>query len=157
MSHLIVNVQGQVTPECSKSHIAYRFFLAKSGGRLGIDFAYSPKNLEDAGKAKMLIEQGMELYVEAEFREQAKSKWQSHLPLKNLITVSVDDPAAHRGAAHRPDPEQHLFISKLESSPGLNSGALQTGMWTVTLSLHAIVTDDCRYSLQIWHEEEESR
>ncbi|GIO54784.1 hypothetical protein [Paenibacillus cineris] len=154
MNTLLVNVQGAVTPECSKTHIAYRFFLAKTGGRMKIDFSYNPKNLEDGAKAKMLIEQGLDRYVEDELREQAKSKWQSHLPLKNLITLSVDDPSGHRGAAHRHDPEQHLFISGLESSPGLSKGALQAGMWTVTLSLHAVVTDDCRYSLQIWHEED---
>lgn len=154
MRTLLVNVQGGVTRECSKSHIAYKFFLAQSRGRLGIDFAYSPKNLEDTGKAKTLIEQGLKLYVEDEFRELAKSKWQSYLPLKNLITLSVDDPTGHRGAAHRPDPEQHLFISELESSPGLNRVDLQAGQWTVTLSLHAVVSDDCHYSLQIWHEEE---
>lgn len=154
MSVLLVNAKGVVTPECSRTHIAYRFFLGRAGGRLEIRFAYTPKNLEDEAKAKELIERALEEYTEDGYREQAKSKWQSHLPLKNLMTVSVDDPHRHRGAAHRPDPQQRLFISDGQASPGLVGGALPAGMWEVTLSLHAIVTDSCEYLLQIWQEEE---
>ncbi|GGA44091.1 hypothetical protein [Paenibacillus physcomitrellae] len=153
MKTYLIDVQGQVTPCCSRSHIAYRFFLPRPGGKLCVDFAYGPKNLEDREKAKTLIEESVGLYVEEEFQEQAKARWESHLPLKNLITVSVDAPDGHRGAAHRHDPEQHLVISRDEASPGLEHGELFKGLWEVTLSVHAIVTDGCAYSLQIWQEE----
>jgi hypothetical protein len=157
MKSVLVEVQGKVTPGCSKSHIAYRFFVADGGGGLGIHFAYSPKNLEDREQARFLIEQGIDAYFEAGSVEQAKARWESHLPLKNLITVSVDDPNEHRGAAHRPDREQHLFLSSEAASPGLVQGDILPGMWAVTLSLHAIVTNYCDYTLQIWQEEEAAR
>ncbi|SDN69737.1 hypothetical protein SAMN04487897_104120 [Paenibacillus sp. yr247] len=150
----ILNVQGIVQPNSSKTHISYRFHLAKPGGKLLIDFAYEPKNLEDREQAKTMIFTSINTYTEPNQRERIQAKWESFLPLKNLITVSVDDPKGHRGAGHRHDPEQLLFISELETSPGFVSGKIVEGMWHVTLSLHAIVTESCRYTLHIHQEEE---
>lgn len=154
MKTVFVDVLCKVTPACSKSHISYRFFLTSAGGRLGINFAYRPKQLEDIEKAKALIERSIDLYFEEETIEQAKVRYTSYLPLNNLLTVSVDGPDGHRGAAHRHDPEQFLYLSNNEASPGLVCGEIVKGMWEVTLSLHAVVTDYCEYSLQIWQEEE---
>jgi hypothetical protein len=154
MKQKILDVQGQVTPVCSRSHISYKFHLSEPGGKLWIGFTYRPKNLEDREQAKTMIFESIGKYTEPNQRERVQTKWESFLPLKNLITVSVDDPDRHRGAGHRHDPEQLLFLSEHDASPGLVSGRIPAGMWGVTLSLHAIVTDSCHYSLQIWQEEE---
>ncbi|NBD23850.1 hypothetical protein [Paenibacillus glycinis] len=153
MKRLVLDAEGLVQPVCSKTHIAYSFHLAKPGGKLWIDFAYEPKNLEDRERSRELIAAGVEKYTEPAQRELVMDRWESFLPLKNLITVSVDDPARHRGAGHRHDPEQLLQLGEEEASPGFVSGELIEGLWRVTLSLHAIVTDDCRYRLRIHHEE----
>ncbi|QHW31154.1 hypothetical protein GZH47_09995 [Paenibacillus rhizovicinus] len=150
---LVLEAEGLVKPVCSKTHIAYSFHLDRRGGKLWIDFAYEPKNLEDREQSLPLIAAGVEKYTEPAQRERLMEKWESFLPLKNLITVSVDDPDRHRGAGHRHDPEQLLFIGGREASPGFSGGELIEGLWRVTLSLHAIVTDDCRYRLRIHHEE----
>jgi hypothetical protein len=150
----ILEVEGQVTPVCSKTHISYKFYLDQTGGKLWISFAYEPKNLEDREQAKRMIFESIEKYTEADQRERIQVKWESYLPLKNLITVSVDDAKGHRGAGHRHDPEQLLFLSEEGASPGLVRGTILPGMWEVTLSIHAIVTNTCRYKLQIHHEEE---
>jgi hypothetical protein len=154
MKRIILDVKGQVTPLNSKAHISYKFHLGQRGGKLWISFAYEPKNLEDREQAKTMIFDSIDKYSEPDQRERLQAKWESFLPLKNLVTVSVDDPERHRGAGHRHDPEQLLFLSEEEASPGLVSGKILTGMWEVTLSLHAIVTDNCRYTLQICQEEE---
>jgi hypothetical protein len=154
MNQLILDVQGIVQPNSSKTHISYRFHLAKPGGKLWIYFAYEPKNLEDREQSRTMIFESIHTYTEPNQRERIQAKWESFLPLKNLITVSVDDPDGHRGAGHRHDPEQQLYISEQEASPGFVSGKIQEGMWHITLSLHAIVTESCRYTLQIHQEEE---
>lgn len=153
MRRLVLDAEGRVQPVCSKTHIAYSFHLDKPGGKLWIDFAYEPKNLEDREQSRALIAAGVEKYTEPAQRELVMDRWESFLPLKNLITVSVDDPMRHRGAGHRHDPEQQLFIGDQEASPGFAGGELIEGLWRVTLSLHAIVTNDCRYRLRIHHEE----
>jgi hypothetical protein len=154
MKRIILEVEGQVTPLSSKTHISYKFYLGQPGGKLWISFAYEPKNLEERELAKMMIFQSIDKYTEADQRERLQAKWESYLPLKNLITVSVDDPEGHRGAGHRHDPEQLLFLSEEGASPGLVRGRILSGMWEVTLSIHAIVTNNCRYKLQVHQEEE---
>jgi len=154
MRSMKIDVQGQVTPPCSKSHISYKFPVQEPVGKLWISFTYAPKNLADREQSKALIEASIDKYTEPEQRDRLQAKWETFLPLKNLITISVDDPERHRGAGHRHDPEQLLLLSELEASPGLLSGPMPSGMWEVTLSLHAIVTENCQYALQIWQEEE---
>lgn len=154
MNKLILDVQGIVHPNSSKTHISYRFHIGTYGGKLRIQFAYEPKNLEDREQSKTMIFESINKYSEPNQRERIQAKWESFLPLKNLITVSVDDPEVHRGAGHRHDPVQLIMIGEREASPGFVSGKMQAGMWHVTLSLHAIVTESCRYTLQIHQEEE---
>jgi hypothetical protein len=95
MKRIILEVEGQVTPLSSKTHISYNFYLGQPGGKLWISFAYEPKNLEDRELAKMMIFESIDKYTEADQRERLQAKWESYLPLKNLITVSVDDPEGH--------------------------------------------------------------
>ncbi|MCJ8010248.1 hypothetical protein MUG84_00645 [Paenibacillus sp. KQZ6P-2] len=154
MRRILLETQGEVSPVCSKSHITYKFHISEPGGKLCIHFAYGPKNLEDRELSKTLVYESIEKYIEPSRRELVQAKWESYLPLKNLITVSVDDPDSHRGAGHRHDPEQLLHLSMKDASPGLISGPIHSGMWEVTLSLHAVVTDQCKFSLNIWQEEE---
>ncbi|MBD0381406.1 hypothetical protein [Paenibacillus sedimenti] len=154
MKRLLLESQGQVTPVCSRSHITYKFHVPESGGMLWFSFAYGPKNLENLERSRDLIHESIDKYTEPDQRGRLQAKWESFIPLKNLITVSLDDPERHRGAGHRHDPEQLLFLSEDNASPGFVSGSIPSGMWEATLSLHAIVTDTCQYILQIWREEE---
>ncbi|AZN41415.1 hypothetical protein [Paenibacillus albus] len=153
MKRLVLEAEGQVSPVCSRTHIAYSFHLDRQGGKFLIDFAYEPKNLDDREQAHSMIVDGIDKYTESAQRDRMLERWESFLPLKNLITVSVDDPKRHRGAGHRHDPEQQLFISGQDASPGFVNGELNEGLWRITLSLHAIVTESCRYRLRIYHEE----
>jgi hypothetical protein len=154
MKRSVLEVEGQVTPVCSKTHISYKFNLGQPGGKLWISFAYEPKHLEDRDQARTMIIESIDKYTEADQRERIQAKWETFLPLKNLITVSVDDPEGHRGAGHRHDPEQLLYLSEDAASPGLVRGRILPGMWVVTLSIHAIITNSCRYKLLLHQEEE---
>ncbi|MCZ8516635.1 hypothetical protein O9H85_30475 [Paenibacillus filicis] len=82
MSRIILDVQGQVTPICSKSHISYKFHLGQPGGKLCISFAYGPKNLEDREQAHTMIFESIDKYTEPNQRERLQAKWESFLSLK---------------------------------------------------------------------------
>jgi len=152
---MLIDVKGQVNSSCSRSHITYSFDLCQSGGQVNIRFKYDPKRLESLDQAKTLISESLEKYSTSEHYPSTAANWQSFLPLTNLITISVDDPNHHRGAGHRHDPQQQLFLSEHQSSPGFVSGPIVAGMWKVTLSLHSIITETCSYELQVWSEQEE--
>jgi hypothetical protein len=150
---MLIDVKGQVTPVSSRSHITYSFDLSQPVEGLNILFKYNPKRLEDLESSKTMILESLVKYTNAEYADLDGAKWETFMPLTNLITLSVDDPAGHRGAGHRHDSEQLLYVSEHCASLGFVSGPMIKGMWKVTLSLHSIVTDICSYELQIWVEE----
>lgn len=153
---MLLDITGEVTPDHSQQHTAYRFTLDRPAAKLWFSFTYTPKMLTDSELAKPLIMEGIDLYMTPEQKELLRDGWERYMPLNNLITVSVDDPIGYRGACHRHDPEQLLYISEREASPGLSKGLPVTGLWSVTLSFHAIVTEQCSYKLAVWTSEEDT-
>ncbi|WP_028563583.1 hypothetical protein [Paenibacillus pinihumi] len=153
---MFIDIKSAVNPNHSQSHIRYSFPLDRPVKALYLYFEYEPKLLDDNAQGRKLLEQSLERYVLPEQKELALSGIDRYLPLSNLITISVDDPNEYRGACHRHDSIQQLFLSESAASPGLLPGEIITGTWTITLSLHSIVTGSCTYHLKAWAEEEEA-
>lgn len=149
----LMDIQGRVTPEQSGTHLRIPFQLTADAERMNIRFAYSPKVLEDRERALALLEASFAKYVLPDQQERVAARAETYLPLNNLITVSLDDEHQYRGACHRHDPVQELHLSELHASPGLVRGLIKPGSWTVTLSIHCIVTDACDYRLEVWTDE----
>ena len=150
---MLIDRTHALKPANSRSHIHCPFRLEKPASKLVIHFSYGPKRLDDRERARKLMKECIERYVEPERQLVVRGSMDRYFPLSNLITVSVDDPEAYRGACHRHDPEQRLFLAESSSSPGLTKGPLPPGLWTVTLSVHSIVTEICEYRLRIWSED----
>ncbi|QWU16913.1 hypothetical protein SAMN04487895_110175 [Paenibacillus sophorae] len=150
---MLLNVTGQLAPSDSKHHITYEFRLDKPATAIRLRFAYWPKLLKDEGQAMDLIMKSIDTYIAPEHQSPVREGWRRYLPLKNLITLSMDDPNGYRGSCHRHDAEQNLFLSEQEASEGLLAGKLDLGQWNVTVSAHAVITDRCSYELSIWTEE----
>ncbi|NEW04816.1 hypothetical protein GK047_02130 [Paenibacillus sp. SYP-B3998] len=153
MRKLLV-VEETLTFVQSQTHVTYSFVVSEQSKKLGIDFNYSPKSLDDERLSKEIIQLSLQKYTVAnELKSNGPSfeqNWQRFLPLKNLITVSVDDPNGFRGACHRHDPEQSLYLTQELASPGLMPGPIGSGTWSVTLSIHALVTATCNFQLIVW-------
>ncbi|WP_068785565.1 hypothetical protein [Paenibacillus phocaensis] len=146
---LVLDMKGRVAPEDSKTHVRIPFQIDQGCSVLQLRFEYGPKVLEDRERSLQLLQQSFEFYLLPEQRESALAQADSYLPLKNLITLSLDDPTGYRGACHRHDPVQELALSAGQASPGLLPGPLPAGDWRITLSIHCIVTEACEYQLQI--------
>ncbi|TNJ67720.1 hypothetical protein FE784_02880 [Paenibacillus hemerocallicola] len=149
----LLDVEAMLKATQTRTHIVYSFSVSEMCRRLHIDFRYSPKTLDDEALAMDIVRQSVHKYGARSEQSIADGlkKW---LPLKNLITVSVDDPSGFRGACHRQHAEQHLFLAADSASPGLMPGPLQVGNWSITLSVHALVTDLCSYRLTVREEKE---
>ncbi len=145
----LILTEANLYPYCSRTHITYTFNLQKDSEQLNIDFEYYPKILKDPVKSKELIINGLNLYADKK-RCLLTEKWEQFLPLKNLLTISIDDSDKFRGCAHRHSPKQNLVISHEKASPGFIPGMLKKGLWKVTISVHAVVTDNCHYKLHVW-------
>ena len=153
---MLLDIEHEVTPADARTHRRYTFELDRPYPGLRIRFEYSPKDLEDPQLAAEWIKGSIERYVEPERQQLVLERAEQFLPLRNLITVSVDDSRGHRGACHRQDPVQELILSGRKASPGLTRGEIPAGTCTVTLSLHAVVTPRCAYRLKVWPLESES-
>lgn len=145
-----IETQGTLTPTSSKTHIIFTFDILEDIKKLNIEFSYDPKFLDDLDASKKIIEESLHLYYEDGKYE---GKWEEYLPLKNLLTLSIDDPKGFRGAVHNHPNKQYLYLSEEQASLGCIAGKLHKGHWEVTLSIHAVVTENCTYNLHIWEGE----
>ena len=75
------------------------------------------------------------------------------MPVKNLITLSLDENGNYRGAAHRQADKQHHEISKSFASVGFENGEITGGEWTLVLNVHFCVCE-VSYNVRITGEEE---
>ena len=96
-----------------------------------------------------LIDEGFERYILPEDREVLRSLREEVKPLVNLVTLSVDSPTHYVGAAHRHDPVQEHVIGPDESSYGFDPCEMEAGCWSLCLSVHAVVTPECRFELSV--------
>lgn len=133
-----------VTPENEKTNIFLPFVVEEGFSSLTIDYSYSPKVLEDEEKSILLVKENL-------LRDgyEDKGDYRQYLPLKNLITLSLDSPAGYVGAAHRQADIQHHEISKEFASVGFDKTEIIAGEWVLALNLHAVVTDECRCEIEV--------
>lgn len=129
---LIFEKSGKVLPKQDKTNIPLEFTVPKGIQKLAIDYAYSPKLLEDEEKATELLEKSIKKYLGTEYKAEPKD----FMPVKNLITLSLDENGKYRGAAHRQADRQHHEISRDFASAGFEKGEIAGGKWTLVLNVH---------------------
>lgn len=142
----LLDTRVHLTPESEKMNISLAFCVPGNAEKLCITYSYAPKEL--SGTAGEALAEACLLRDTGEFREEYPAA-ASFLPLKNLITLSLDDPNGYRGAAHRQAPQQVHILTESEASPGFYAGAISAGEWKLTLNVHALVTEFCDCEIQI--------
>lgn len=148
----LLDTRVHLTPESEKMNISLAFCVPDNAEKLCITYSYAPKEL--AGAAGEALAEECLLRDAGAFRGKYPEA-ASFLPLKNLITLSLDDPHGYRGAAHRQAPRQVHEITAEYASPGFYAGKISAGEWTLTLNVHALVTEFCDCDIQIEAEEGE--
>ena len=102
----VLETTVRVTPAQEKTNLVLPFALAEEARQLKIIYSYAPKLLD--GEAAAEAAENCLLRDAGEYRAQYPAA-ETFLPLKNLITLSLDDPNGYRGAAHRQaDSQVHL-------------------------------------------------
>lgn len=138
----------RVTPAQEKTNIVLPFVLEREAKQLKINYSYAPK-LSDGEAAAKAAERCLQRDAGA-YRAQYPAA-EVFLPLKNLITLSLDDPNGYRGAAHRQADSQVHIVTETTASPGFLTGKLPAGQWRLVLNVHALVTPfcDCRVKIEV--------
>lgn len=144
-----LNAQGKLTKDCTKTHLTYRFDVTEDIKTLCIQFSFSPPHLEDEAASEAIIyqclkEQGIDVATLHDLSD--------FMPIKNYLTLSLDDPNGFRGAGHRHMTKQRVCVSDHGATPGFIQGELPCGQWAVTISVHAVVTELCNYTIKVYGE-----
>lgn len=143
----LLDTEITVLPENEKTNIILPFTVTERAGELIIDYSYSPKLLTDNEKAERLICEN--LLRDAGEDAGEYTDYGKFVPLKNLITLSLDSPTGYSGAAHRQPNEQHHVIKKDFASPGFLKGEIEKGQWRLVLNVHAVVTDEVTCKIRV--------
>lgn len=135
---LLLNEKITLNSSYEKINVPLTFLVNESFEKLQITYSYSPKILLNEEKSKELIEENIRKDAGENFADYPS--WQEFMPLKNLITLSLDSPKGYVGAAHRHSENQHHIISREFSSVGFEKTDIVKGQWVLTLNVHALVT-----------------
>lgn len=133
---LIYTVKGKITIANDKKNLIHKFDVPNGIKSLKISYSYSPKTLESREKAVEIVKNCFEKYD-----EQLTGKPADYLPVKNLVTLSLDENGKYRGAAHRQADKQEHIISEDFASYGFQKGKIEQGEWDIVLNVHCVCCD----------------
>lgn len=132
----LLKTKGKVTLLNNKTNLIHRFDVPENIKAMKIKYSYTPKLFENREKAAQEVKNCFEKYDEP-----LTSRVSDYLPVKNLITLSVDSNGTYIGAAHRQDNVQEHTISSEYSSPGFIKTKIAAGEWDIMLNVHYVGCD----------------
>ena len=142
---ILLDVEGEIGPSASRSHIPVAFDLREGVERLDLDFSFEPTFLEDRNASIALFAQAVSRFgiPSEEAAAHARDR------IRNFLSLSLDDPEGFRGCAHRQGPRHRISISETEATPGFLPGPLRPGLWTATISVHLVASPRCAWRLRL--------
>lgn len=134
----------------NRLHINIPFQIPSEGKKLYINFSYKPHRYNDKERCIPMLRKALAHYApEKSYTDEDLLRY---LPLKNLVTVSLDSPSGAVGSAHRHNDNQKHIISEVESSRGFIKQKIIQGDWNITLSVHSIVSPQIDVELEVSYE-----
>ena len=133
---ILLNAKGKITLHNNKTNLIHRFDVPNGLKALKISFEYSPKTLENREKAIEEVKACLEKYDEV-----CEGRPDDYLPIKNLVTLSLDANGRYIGAAHRQSNKQEHIISADKSSVGFIKTEIEQGEWDIMLNVHSVSCD----------------
>jgi hypothetical protein len=156
-TRIVLERTESLTRADHQTHRRYRFPVPENCIELRIHVRYAPKFVS-AQESAQLVSSAIRSQVNGlaqRVGQDRADRWAADfdgadLRVPNLVTISVDDArGSYRGAGHRHAEDQQLRLGTTSASPGLVPGPLPAGEWTLTLSVHTLVSDQCDVDIQI--------
>ena len=96
-----------------------------------------------------IVERDKESIIKAVVREGlSESIIQEDTTVRNLLTVSINDPVSFRGAHHFFSEEQKIKINTEEATEGFIAGEIHEGYWEFIISCHGVFSEEVNGQLR---------
>lgn len=138
-------VQRELTSADTLSTLWFDFLVPQGVEELAAWLSYDPLWVESKERSENMIRGA----ILREGLDMTPDQWEDMMPLGNLITLSLDDPTGYRGNAHRRDVCQEHHLREGFASPGFYPGEIIPGKWRAGIHIHALVTEQCCFRLEI--------
>ncbi len=144
---MVVVLEKKLTlhPEDEKTNVSLPFTVPEDSKYMYIDFSYFPKILDDKERTKQLVTECLIRDGEGESVYDPKK----YPFLLNLVTITLYGPEGFAGAAHRQDAKQNIVIGGSVATKGFFPRKIKAGQWTLTLNVHALVTESCECTITV--------
>lgn len=125
----------------SQTDVSFYFDVAEGVEKIRIRFGYFPGTETDPLICIPPIEQSMNRYYGCFPRALQPMEKEHFLPIKNLVTLSLDKDGVYLGNAHRWATRQEHVISCGQASLGFLPPEKMEGKWHGMLHLHEILSE----------------
>lgn len=139
----------QWTPEDSATDAEFSFVCPPEIHRLHIAFSYAPGEEASETICRAPVEAAIARYYDRYSHAAEPMETAQFVPVKNLITLSLDHEGQYLGNAHRWAPQQEHRISVESASRGFLPPKEMAGRWRGMLHLHEILSPCCIGVIQI--------
>ena len=131
------------TPRDSQTDQPFHFCVPETIGQIRILFEFSPGKEVNPDICLSPVHEAMLRYYGKYPRKAQPMKEEKFLPVKNLITLSLDKDGVYLGNAHRWATRQEHVVSTREASLGFVPPRSMEGEWQGMLHLHEVLSERC--------------
>lgn len=139
----LLEINYQWTPKDSQTDVCFRFHVPEGMEQVRIRFEYSPEKETDPEICFPHIEEALDQYYDDYPRSLQPMEKEHYIPVKNLITISLDKDGVYLGNAHRWESLKDYVISVGRVSRGFVHPEKIAGEWRGMLHLHEILSERC--------------
>lgn len=131
----------------TQTNIKIPFEIKNKYSELIIHFSYNPDKSKD-DVARRQVEDALRKYDQADFAS-AKRLAYDHLPIDNLITLSLSKNDKYLGAHHNKSNDQEITINNETASFGFWPVEVEPDNWELQLNCHCIASKEVAANIRI--------
>ena len=137
------------TPKDAQHDVPFAFTCPDGAQEVRLYFTFSPGRETSEAICRPEVEKALTRYYDCYPHELQPMRAEQFLPVKNLITISLDKDGQYIGNAHRWDTDQTHTPTTETASRGFTPPDRLNGPWGGMLHLHEIISPVCRGTLRI--------
>ena len=137
------------TPTDAQHDVPFAFTCPEGTAEVRLYFTYGPGKETADEICRPQVEKALTRYYDCYPRELQPMQTDRFLPVKNLITISLDKDGQYVGNAHRWDTDQTHILTTETASRGFTPPACLDGAWSGMLHLHEVISPACTGTLRI--------